>query len=245
MSGKFARKRDDGLIEIIDEKSGRVVGVTGDDRLDWENMGEQYIKIKAPDGKDCYIQKGINPDKVLSPVPKYEFSWIIADIVCQRIVEGERISSICKDKNIPSYGIISRWRRENTKFDEALKLAQEERAELFHDKAIKVAEESKDKNEVANDTLKVNTYKWAAGVGNPDRFGNKTKLVGDKNAPLAFVLDTGIRRKGDEGYNKDECLDERDVTPEVKLSGNKESSLGDIESSSDIGRSGHSEEAND
>ena len=57
---------------------------------------------------------------------------------------------------------------------------------------------------------KISALQWAAEKGNAERFGTKTKIVGDKNAPVVFVIDTGIRRRGDEGFIES---GEKDVTP--------------------------------
>ena len=240
MKGTFALKRDDGYIEIIDELTGRVVAVQEDPSFNHVKMEEKFFKIQAPDGLDCWIQKGMSPDKVLSPVPKYEFSKIIGDIICQRIVEGELLTKICADPNVPGYSIISRWRRENEDFHKAIRIATEERAEFYHDKALDTADGSNDKDTVANDKLKVDTLKWAAGVGSPDKYGTKTKVVGDANAPLAIIIDTGIRRDGDPGYNKDECFD---VTPETKLNGHTESTAEDNNTTADDNISGDTAES--
>ena len=77
-----------------------------------------------------------------------------------------------------------------------MKGAMESRGFLFQDKAISAAEDARgdSSEEVAAQRLKVDTYKWAAEVNNPEVFGKKTKIEGT-TAPTVIVIETGIRRE--------------------------------------------------
>jgi hypothetical protein len=171
---------------------------------------EHLVKLETPEGT-VWVEKGIDLDKINFEKP-WPFSKLMGDLLCQRIVEGITLLKACEEFKVP-YSLVCRWKREFPEFGEALEAARKDRAEAFHDKAIQKAQESK------RPYLEVDTLRWAAEKGDAQRFGNQTKIVGDKNAPLAFVLDTGIRREGDMGFTAppplkpDEAVGAKDVTP--------------------------------
>jgi hypothetical protein len=70
--------------------------------------------------------------------------------------------------------------------------AREIRAGYYHDVAIEKAEKVT-RNTVAQTKLQVETYKWAAEKGDPNRYGTRTKIVGDPDQPVAIIVETGIR----------------------------------------------------
>jgi len=116
------------------------------------------------------------------------------------VVEGHTIKDICEMEDMPQYAILCNWRRRFPIFDKGIRQARVDRAEHFHDMAIREAKNAQNKDQAPAQKLKIETYKWAAGVADPDGFGNKTKVTGDAANPISFVIDTGIRRKGDLGF---------------------------------------------
>ena len=154
-------------------------------------------------GEIVATQKGYNLDQENLP-----YTDQVGDIICQRIAEGETMRTICQDSNMPSYGQITRWRRKHSEFNDMLKMARSDRAEFYHDQLIHAAESTKTKDEAVVQRVKVDAYKWAAEKGNPDAYGARTKISGDKNAPLQLIIDTGVPESN---HNK-----VRDVEP-VKI----------------------------
>lgn len=200
--GRFARLNKDGLVEIVDEKTGQILAIQ-EDMLEVGKDG--FYEAELQDGTKVLIQKGVSLDKVTG-YKSIPFSNVMADVICQKVVEGHSLTQICGKDGIPPYPTVIRWQQQHPEFKEALQYARQDRSETFHDKAINQAEKSIDSGA---DKLRVDTYKWAASVGNPETYGSKTKVIGDKNAPLQLIVDTGIRRPED--YNKDEALQSRDV----------------------------------
>lgn len=119
----------------------------------------------------------------------------MAERVCQAVATGATITDL--PKPLPRYATITRWRRLVPEFAEMLQLAVQDRAEYYHDKLERVMDEARsssaeDRTSLAK--MESDNYKWMAKVGNPDRFGDRTKVSGDMAAPLTIILDTGIRR---------------------------------------------------
>jgi hypothetical protein len=138
-------------------------------------------------------------EAVNSP-PVFMEDWLI-DVVCQRIANGEALMNICSDPQMPSYSTFCRWRRENEVVRLAYEAALFDRADSMRDRAVNTAEKAE---EAGHERLKVDTYKWAASVDNPNKYSTKTKA--DVTVGVTqWVIDTGVRRPGDEGYFKDEA----------------------------------------
>lgn len=197
-------------VEVSDLITGEIVKI----QSNFIELPDSHFEVMEVDGKSILIERGLSLDFL--PKPKIGFSWPLLDHICKRYVEGESLSKICEDPGMPSYNTLSRWRREIPDIGRALDESRTDRAEYFADRALEVAETA-DEDTIQVDKLKVDVNKWMAGVSNPENYGNRTKVVGDKNAPISFVIDTGIRKPED--YNKDETTFEKDVTPKDHLDG--------------------------
>lgn len=123
-------------------------------------------------------------------------SIALEDEIVQEYLEGKSIREIAKSKKL-RVNTIFYWQNKHPSFREKMKRARADRGAYFEEKAIEAAEsaEGSSTEEVAEKRLKVETYKWAAGVNNPDVYGSRTKVVGDPDRPITFVIDTGIRRE--------------------------------------------------
>jgi hypothetical protein len=187
----MARTNSEGLIEIVCLHTGRVLCVQSSLKDLLNTRMEDLVRFETPEGP-VYLERGIGP-AYLRRMNQKRFSAIHADLICEKITQGRTLLKACEDLNL-DYATICRWKREHPAFANSLEDAKRDRAEAFHDEAIDTSIGSFDPK------LKVETLKWAAEKGNAEKFGNKTKIVGDPNAPLSFIIDTGIRRPGDPGY---------------------------------------------
>ena len=172
---------------------------------------KNLIKYETPDGV-VYLERGISLDAVTSKRRTPVFSSFLADIICEKIVNELTIEEICQELKITkrTFGI---WRRDNEEFSKDLDESYKMRALILSDKLMKSAEDGTD---TSRDKLKMDAYKWLAEKGDAENFGTKTKIIGDKNAPLVFAIETGIRRSTDDGFEEPENpLGERSVGPIV------------------------------
>lgn len=108
---------------------------------------------------------------------------------CTLVREGATFAEACAKLKV-KYSQISYWRQRYPDFDEAVKLAREERAEFYHDKVVETAEETHCKDDVPVAKVKIDAYKWAAEKGDPNRFGNKNNITGAGG--VTIIVDTGV-----------------------------------------------------
>jgi len=125
----------------------------------------------------------------------HEFSQVLADIITDRMAYGEKITHICEEKGMPSYGTVQGWRKAHEDFDKSYNEAKLDRADYYFDKVIDVAEGT-DENNVASSKLKVDSYKWAAGVSKPNEYGTKSSNKLEIGS-VVLKVDTGIVRPED------------------------------------------------
>jgi hypothetical protein len=197
------------LYECYDLATGRVLLVQSSPRDALENKFDRLVKIETPEGP-VFLERGLNFDHTRAR-PPLAYSEILSDLICQSITNGLTLVGACKENKI-EYAVICEWRRTSKAFVEKLKQAKQDRAEFFHDEAVDTARNSGDAK------LHVDAAFRAAEKGDPEAYGTRTKITGDPNAPLQFILDTGIRRQGDAGYvepeNPLENAPEIEVKPE-------------------------------
>lgn len=196
-----SRNAATGLIEILDAITGDIIAVQhSHDFTPGSNDPERSILVTTPEGHTVELQKGpaseaYEQDTSLIP-SRWRYSDTLAQLICEQIVLGERITKL--PNGYPPYSVIARWRKSQDGFRQMLEDATRDRADQFHDMAMDYLEEMKesdaeDRASVAR--VQIDAIKWMAKVGNVDRYGDKTKISGDPMAPLQIILDTGIRRE--------------------------------------------------
>lgn len=161
------------------------------------SKASDYKYVKDALGKRHRVMVGAeNID--LIPVKPTKYSPFTATRSIELYSEGKTFREIAEtlSKDTGKYfaeGEVKNWMIKHGDFKVKMKAARECRALFAEDKVITAAEEADEDNVQAN-RLKVDAYKWLAEVSNPEVYGKKTKLVGDPNAPISFIIDTGIRR---------------------------------------------------
>jgi hypothetical protein len=137
--------------------------------------------------------------RLKDPVTKdWSFTIALASIICSRVAEGAFLTKLCKEPGIPPYRVISLWRSQNERFALMLAQAEKDRAEYYHDQALESSMLCTDKDMVPAMKLAVDTLKWAAERGDPNRYGSKVQVQGDDSRPIVIKIDTGIKRHGDD-----------------------------------------------
>lgn len=172
-----AHARKDGRV-----RAGRVPG-----RPSQEATGH-YHWITDGNGKRQWVPKGTNPDTL--PHLVYPFSQVTCDLILQHVMEGMTLTSIGKLEGMPPVHIIFKWMRKYPEFHAEMREARKSRAEYFADRAIDLAENSKE-HRVQSDRLKVDTYKWAADVNDRDTYGKHQKITGEVGGTI-FHVNTGV-----------------------------------------------------
>ena len=230
LQNTFARTNKDGLIEIIDEDSGEVVAVQESFEDLFKDKRDRLVEMEI-DGQKLLVEKGMNLDNIKLRKNKYRYSGVLADIICQRIAEGESLTTICKEEAMPGIATIYKWRRSNEDFQEALSFAYTDRANYYHDQALKEAEAATSKDDAVVQRLKSDINKWAAEKGDPDRFGSRTKLVAGVGAAVGFTILTGVPQPEERDVTDVEARNQKTKTIEAKA----EKEVKDVKAKTELG----------
>jgi hypothetical protein len=124
------------------------------------------------------------------PRASHSFNWITADYICSLIRAGNTLKRIATMPDMPSMSVISVWCTMHPLFAKRIEQARRDRAENFHDMALDVAMSVDNKDEVGIAKLKVDTLKWAAEKGNPQRYSAKQENV--EKGGITVIIETGV-----------------------------------------------------
>lgn len=188
-----AHQNQEGLIELIDVNTGNVVAVQHSIREILKGKQADIHEITTPDGRKVWVEKGLASRSLKHR--HYELDTVAMDLFCQNLTKGWSMKRSAEELGL-DINIIRQWRVRSPKFNDQIKLAKLARADEMHEKVLEEAEDSFDTK------VRIDAYKYMAEKGNPEAYGQKTKIVGDPNAPLGFIIETGIRRPGDSGFKE-------------------------------------------
>lgn len=102
----------------------------------------------------------------------------LANEICNRIADGESLSAICRNDDMPSRETVYAWIRENSQFSDRYARARELQADYFVDEIIEIADNANAKSsvEVQKAKLRIDTRKWAAEKLNSKAYGAKVEV---------------------------------------------------------------------
>lgn len=201
----------DGFLELVDEETGHVlerqkrpdkvkdsegkpVRVSPRRGRSKKEDNETHHYIRDSKNRKVWVPKGTSADHI--PRYVYPYAQVTHDLICAKVMEGYTVKEIGKMQGFPPDYVIYSWVSKYPEFAADVKKAKKMRAEIFADEVIGIAR-STSKDTVLEDRLKSELLKWGAEVGDPEQFGKKTKITGDARQPVAFLIDTGIRRAED------------------------------------------------
>jgi len=183
---------------------------------------------------------------------RFVYSMGLADRVASLVQGGATFTDVAKIEGMPPARVLMKWMTDKPNFREKVQLAKKIAAENAAQDAVNRALTEPGKDEVAGVKLAVETLKWQAEKLDPENWGSKVKISGDAQAPLQLIIDTGIRRPGDPGFQgaKDVGGIRDDISGDVEPAralpgeGSGTADRGDQEADSrtpDHGDRGHSE----
>lgn len=125
-----------------------------------------------------------------------------ANIICERIVEGESLRSICTADDMPAIRTVFNWLAKDDAFVQQYTRAREAQADTLADEIIDIADDgsrdyAKDKDghevvdhdHIARARLRVDSRKWIASKLKPKKYGEKvtSELSGLDGGPVQVV----------------------------------------------------------
>lgn len=177
----------------------------------------KYTYVRSQTGEPVLVPIGFNLEKL--PVPKglknkvIEYSRVLADQILLLVSEGFSIDEIGRMDGFPTRYLIAFWIKDHPEFAEKMIAAKKAQAAAYADKVHEIAH-TVDEGNSKSAKVSMDGFKWLASVGDPDAFGNRTKITGDPNAPLGIIVETGIR-KNIEAPKNDTAIDAEGGTVEV------------------------------
>lgn len=204
----FAERRGD-RTHVVDCKTGETFILYSNNT---QGTPTNLELVTLADGTRCWIQ-GPLVESTKNVPAQVSFSPLVIDIMCQKITEGMGLTEICGFDGMPTYVTFCRWRREHPWIDEHIDKARKDRAEGFRDK-IKLTAESavSTKDPINAAAMKIDAYKYLAGVDNPAVYSPKAKLEATVNMPTQINIVTGIDRT--QPAKEAGVVGEKDVTVE-------------------------------
>lgn len=209
MAEKWERGPD-GLMKLIDTETGEVLaeekkkpgrraafrGTSRGPGRPAKKVQETHHYIRGPNGNKLWVPKGTNPDDI--PRTIYPYNETTRDQILLHVTQGMSLAKIGDMEDLPPVHVIWKWLREHPEFRAMMEEAKKARAEFYADRVIAIAEqEHVHPDDVPMERLRKDVFQWGAEVNDPATYGKRTKIVAEA-APAALLVDTGIRRDGDE-----------------------------------------------
>lgn len=121
----------------------------------------------------------------------------LADMICDRIAEGESLRAICDDRDLPNWRTVFRWLENDASFASKYARAREFQAEVMDAKILAVAEKCTNETALA-DRVKIGAFQWRASKLAPKRYGDK--VTAEISGPDGGAIPvTAIRLTGPDG----------------------------------------------
>ena len=124
------------------------------------------------------------------------YSDKLAELICDRLAEGESLRAICRDEAMPSTTTVKRWLRKDEEFRAQYVRAREDQAEHYLDEIIEIADDDSQDTSygdsgpkantewISRSKLRVDTRKWAMSKLAPKKYGDKMALTDGEGKPL-------------------------------------------------------------
>lgn len=122
------------------------------------------------------------------------FSKEMADVICERIADGESLRAICDDEGMPSKSTVCKWLNEQEGFSDQYRRAREAQADAIFDDILTIADDGRndwmEKRNADGESigwtengealrrshLRIEARKWMAGKLKPKKYGDKLDL---------------------------------------------------------------------
>ena len=126
----------------------------------------------------------------------------VADVICERLADGESLRAICDGENMPRRATVFRWLASDERFRDQYARAREAQAEALADEIIEISDDGTrdtyidedgnvrtNQDVIARSRLRVDSRKWIAAKLLPKKYGEfvRTELSGANGGPLRIV----------------------------------------------------------
>lgn len=142
-----------------------------------------------------------------------DYSQKTADIICERLSDGESLRAICRDESMPNKATVFRWLAAHKSFSDQYTYARDAQADEMFDDILQIADDGQndtykdedgrertDQDVIARSRLRVDARKWMLSKMAPKKYGDKLNLEGggEGGALVVVVKDYTGRKKADD-----------------------------------------------
>lgn len=116
-----------------------------------------------------------------------EFSPEKANVICERLIEGESLRAICATPGMPSASTVCRWLGQNEEFQKQYAHARDAQADTLADEILHIVDTCTDAQQAR---LQMDARKWLAGKMAPKRYGDAVQMkhTGEEGGPVQQVI---------------------------------------------------------
>lgn len=116
------------------------------------------------------------------------YSDELAEIICNRIANGESLRAICRDDDMPDRNTVLYWQNNYPEFYAKYARAREAQADYLDEQMQEVADAATPEDvQVAK--LRVGTMQWRASKMAPKKYGDAITHKGDAANPIQSKVD--------------------------------------------------------
>lgn len=111
-----------------------------------------------------------------------EFNQETADSICEQLIEGKSLRSLCREESMPAASTVCRWLSQNEEFRKQYAHARELQADSLFDESLDIADNAHDSQagcdpDVQRDRLRIDTRKWMASKLAARKYGDKIDVT--------------------------------------------------------------------
>ena len=148
-------------------------------------MGERSERDRLPPLREIDGRKAQRVAR--APV---RYTQEIAEAICDRIADGESLREVCRSPGMPDKVTVLRWLNAHEDFRTHYARARDIQTEVLIDEIVGLSDSvigCADAAVVNGARLAIDTRKWIAGKQMPKKYGERTLISGDPDAPLQTV----------------------------------------------------------
>lgn len=123
-----------------------------------------------------------------------QYSPEIAESICERLMSGESLRSVCRSEGMPTESAVRQWVLDNshgfaTQYMRARDIGYDAQAEQIQE----IADDKSD--DPRSRAVRIDARKWILAKMRPKRYGDRLELAGDKDNPLTVSWAEVIRER--------------------------------------------------
>ena len=132
------------------------------------------------------------------------FTQAIADLICEKIADGQSLREICRAEGMPDKATVLRWMTAHEGFRDQYARAREAQADHFAEEILEISDDGSNDwmtrkqgdeevavanhEHISRSKLRVDARKWLMSKMAPKKYGDKVELGGPDGGPLQVQI---------------------------------------------------------